>query len=525
MQARSQPLPECDSVSPTGLFLITQDQLSVAPYVAQALQQKGAATAIISASLLDLEQMAKEIAQLRQHYGSIAGIVHLAPLATAPNLENLADWGKYTQIQLKSLFGMLQLCATDLQQQGRVVAASLLGGNFGRGERHLQPGLAVGGGCNGLLKAMAIEWSNVRAKAIDFDNSLSPAEMAQHIVNELLCPKGRIEVGYIQGKRTVFDTVEAPFKNRAGGAGEAGGEWDKKPESGTIPQIESNVKWVVMITGGARGITAQIAHELVIPGMTMIVVGRSHPQPDPQFDGIEDIAVLRRMLLDRAKAQGLSPTPVQIESKLQELLRCLEIRRNLENLKKAGAIVEYHCVDVKKQEFGELINSIYSRYSRLDAVIHGAGMIEDKLIINKSPASFNRVFDTKVDSTFILSRYLQPESLKLLVLFGSVAGRYGNRGQSDYAAANETINRLAWQMDNRWSNTRVVTINWGPWDVVGMASDDVKRQLKDRGIIPIDPQAGSQFFMDELRFGRKGETEVIAGQGLWSTYEDLYNSP
>lgn len=501
MQARSQPLPECESVSPTGLFLITQDQLSVAPYVAQALQQRGATTAIISgSSLLDPEQMAREIAQLRQHYGSVAGIVHLAPLATAPNLENLAQERKYTQIQLKSLFGMLQLCAADLQQEGRVVAASLLGGNFGR-DRHPQPGLPIGGGCNGLLKAMAIEWSNVRAKAIDFDNSLSPADMAQHIINELLCSRGRIEVGYIQGKRTVFDTVEAPFK-------------------ASIPQIEPNVNWVVMMTGGARGITAQIAHELVIPGMTMIVVGRSPlPQPDPHFDGIEDISVLLRLLLDRAKAQGLSPTPVQIESKLQELLRDRAIRRNLEKHRKAGAIIEYHCVDVRQEEFGELIESIYSRYGRLDAVIHGAGIIEDKLIVKKSPASFERVFDTKVDSTFILSRYLQPESLKLLVLFGSVAGRYGNRGQSDYAAANETINRLAWQMDNRWSNTRVVTINWGPWDVVGMASDDVKRQLKDSGIIPIDPQAGSQFFMDELRYGRKGETEVIAGQGLWSVYE------
>ncbi len=506
MQARSQPLPECESISPTGLFLITEDQLSVASYVAQALQQRGAVTAIISgSSLLDPEQMAREIAYARQHYGSVVGIVHLAPLASAPNLENLAQWRKYTQIQLKSLFGMLQLCAADLQQVGRVVAASLLGGNFGR-DRHLQPGLPIGGGCNGLLKAMAIEWSNVRAKAIDFDNSLSPADMAQHIINELLCSKGRIEVGYIQGKRTVFDTVEAPFK-------------------APISQSEPNVNWVVMITGGARGITAQIAHELVIPGMTMIVVGRSPlPQPDPQFDGIEDIAVLRRMLLDRAKAQGLSPTPVQIESKLGELLRDRAICHNLENLEKAGAIVEYHCIDVRQQEFGELIDSIYSRYGRLDAVIHGAGIIEDKLIVNKSPASFDSVFDTKVDSTFILSRYLRPESLKLLVLFGSVAGRYGNRGQSDYAAANETINRLAWQMDNRWSNTRVVTINWGPWDVVGMASDDVKRQLKDRGIIPIDPQAGSQFFMDELRYGRKGETEVIAGQGLWSIYEDLYSS-
>ena len=508
MQARTEPLPSRESISLNGLFLITEDQLSVAPYVAQALQQRGVASAIVASSvLLEPEQIAREIAELRQKYGSVSGIVHLAPLAIAPTLENLSDWRKYTQIQSKSLFQMLQLCAADLQQageqqSGRVLAASLLGGYFGRDGCDVS-GLPTGGSCNGLLKALAIEWSNVRALAIDFDNSLSPADMAQQIINELLCVEGRLEVGYSQGKRQIFDTVAAPLK------------------TGSV-QIEPNADWIVLLTGGARGITAEIANQLVIPGMTMVVVGRS-PEPtqeSPQFDGIEDIAALRRVLLDRAKAQGLSPTPVQIENKLQELLRDRSIRRNLENLKTAGATVEYWSVDVRNEpEFGGLIDDIYSRYGRLDAVIHGAGIIEDKLIVNKSAASFDRVFDTKVDSTFILSRYLQPDSLKLLVLFGSVAGRYGNRGQSDYAAANEVINRLAWQMDQLWSNTRVVTINWGPWDTTGMASEEVKRQLKNQGIIPINLQAGCQFFIDELRYGHKGETEIVAGEGSWATYE------
>jgi hypothetical protein len=109
--------------------------------------------------------------------------------------------------------------------------------------------------------------------------------------------------------------------------------------------------------------------------------------------------------------------------------------------------------------------------------------------------------------------------LKAIVLFSSVAGRYGNRGQSDYAAANEVMNRIAWQLDKRWSKTRVVSINWGPWDTIGMASEAVKRQLRERGIIPIPVLAGRQFFMDELRYGLKGETEVTAGEGPWEADE------
>ena len=74
------------------------------------------------------------------------------------------------------------------------------------------------------------------------------------------------------------------------------------------------------------------------------------------------------------------------------------------------------------------------------------------------------MFDTKVDSALILSRHLRPEGLRLLVFFTSVAGVFGNRGQADYAAANEVVNRLAMQLDRRWEHTRVVAINWGPWE-------------------------------------------------------------
>jgi NAD(P)-dependent dehydrogenase (short-subunit alcohol dehydrogenase family) len=510
MQARVEPLPECELLSPSGLFLITEDELSVAPYVAEALQQMGVHTAIIAAShLRSPEELASIVAQQRQLYGSVTGIVHLAALAALSMPNSLADWRYYTQIQSKSLFQLLHLCASDLQQagqqqQGWVLAASLFGGHFGR--RHpWSVGLAAGGSATGLLKTLITEWSGVQAKAIDFDGSLSPSDMAQHIINELLLPGGRIEVGYPQGQRTIFQTVPAPLDIIT-----------------TPPPVTPSADWVVLVTGGARGITAEIASQMVIPGMKLVVVGRS-PEPaeeSPTTAGIKDIGALRQVLLDQARSQGLLPKPMQIERQLIKLIRDRSIRRNLQQFRETGAKVEYLPVDVKNEdEFGALINEIYQRHGRLDVAIHGAGIIEDKLIADKTFASLDRVFDTKVDSTFILSRYLRPESLKATVLFTSVAGRYGNRGQADYAAANEVMNRFAWQLDRQWSNTRVISINWGPWDTVGMASEGVKRQLRERGIIPIPLLSGRKFFIDELCYGRKGDTEVVAGEGPWEADE------
>ncbi len=505
MQAHREPLPECELLSPRGLYLITEDELSVAPFVSDALQQRGARTAIIpTATLRSPQDLASAVAQQRQRHGAVSGIIHLAPLAAIPMPDTLAQWRHYTQIHAKSLFPLLQLCAIDLQQvkqqQGRVLAASLLGGCFGR-EGGCGSGLATGGSGTGLLKTLVTEWSGVHAKAIDFDSSLSGADMAQHIINELLLPGGRIEVGYPQGKRTIFQTVPAPLKIRT-----------------ISPKLTPTRDWVVLVTGGAQGITAEIASELLTPGITLIVVGRS-PEPSeesPVTAGIAEIGGLRQALLKQAQSQGLSLTPIQIESQLKRLISARAIRRNLKQFRLAGASVSYLSADVRNgEEFGALIEGIYSRYGRLDAVIHGAGIIEDKLIADKTLDSVDRVFDTKVDSTFILRQHLRPDSLKAIALFSSVAGRCGNRGQSDYGAGNEVMNRLAWQMDEQWSTTRVVAINWGPWDTTGMASEAVKRQFRERGIIPIPLSAGRQFFMRELRYGHKGETEVIAGEGPW----------
>jgi hypothetical protein len=147
-------------------------------------------------------------------------------------------------------------------------------------------------------------------------------------------------------------------------------------------------------------------------------------------------------------------------------------------------------------------------------VLHAAGVIEDKLLADKQADSFERVLGTKLDPAFVLAHRLRPASLKLLAFFTSVAGRYGNRGQADYAAANEALNRLAWDLHRRWSSTRVIAVNWGPWDG-GMASAAIQAQLRERGMEPIPVAAGCRFFLDELANGPRHDVELVAGQGPW----------
>ncbi len=152
-------------------------------------------------------------------------------------------------------------------------------------------------------------------------------------------------------------------------------------------------------------------------------------------------------------------------------------------------------------------------------LIHGAGLIKDKLIREKTLESFDRVLGTKLEGALNLLRLVRPDALKFTALFSSIAGRFGNVGQSDYAAANEILNKLAHWIDRRWPG-RVVSVIWGPWSGVGMVSQ-LESHLGRQGLGMISPEEGRSLLTDELRYGRKGDVEVIYTGGLGTLEEPL----
>jgi len=209
-----------------------------------------------------------------------------------------------------------------------------------------------------------------------------------------------------------------------------------------------------------------------------------------------------------------------VEADYRRLLQDREIRANIEAIRRAGANVRYAQVDVRDAvALGRLVDDLYLEHGRIDGVIHGAGVIEDRRIEDKTPESFDRVFGTKIDGALALAGRIRPEGLKLFALFASVAGRFGNAGQCDYAAANETLNALALLLDRSWPG-RVVSINWGPWQT-GMASSDVQQRFAARGVQLVSPAGGRAAFIDEIERGAKGDVAVVLGDGPWRRYAEV----
>jgi NAD(P)-dependent dehydrogenase (short-subunit alcohol dehydrogenase family) len=320
-------------------------------------------------------------------------------------------------------------------------------------------------------------------------------------VDELLCDDHSLETGIAPDRRTGVRTAFCAFGER-------------------IRRSPLGSSSVVLLTGGARGITAEIARTLAARAKPVLILAGSTPLPQEDEPAataaLRDAAAIRAALVKIMSNGGPPPRPAEIEAACQRILKNREIRSALSDLRRAGARCEYHAVDVRNEEaFGSLIDSIYARYGRLDAVVHGAGIIEDRLLRDKTPESFDRVVGTKADSTFVLLKKLRFDSLQSLVLMSSISAVFGNRGQADYAAANGIMNGLAAAAFAAHPG-RVTAIAWGPWDRTGMVSDAVRQQFLARGVQMIGVEDGARIVLEVLEGGFGEAPLLVVGDGPWS---------
>lgn len=267
----------------------------------------------------------------------------------------------------------------------------------------------------------------------------------------------------------------------------------------------------MLVTGGARGIAAHLSVAIARRfGCALELVGRSpHPTEEESADtrDAEDERALRQRLIEL----GPHARPAEIERRLREVLAAREIRGTLHAIRAAGGRARYHSVDVRDSAaFGAAIDEVYATHGRVDIAIHAAGLIEDKLLVHKTAESFERVFDTKVAGAMTLVQKLRGDT-RLLVFFSSAAAIFGNAGQTDYAAANDVLDRLALHLAESGS-MRAISIACGPWDSAGMVSPELRREYARRGIglIPLD--AGVAELLEEIdRPGSDAARIVLMG--------------
>ncbi|MBF0099980.1 MAG: SDR family NAD(P)-dependent oxidoreductase [Desulfobacterales bacterium] len=161
----------------------------------------------------------------------------------------------------------------------------------------------------------------------------------------------------------------------------------------------------------------------------------------------------------------------------------------IENLNRTGATILIAQGDVASKSD---IEAILGKTPSLKGIIHAAGVLDDAMIPDQTPARFNLVMNPKAVGAWNLHCLSQHMDLDFFVLFSSAASVLGNPGQSNYAAANAFLDALAHFRHHQ--GLPATSINWGPWASIGMASLHSNRgtRFEAQGIRSIKPEEGLQ---------------------------------
>lgn len=352
----------------------------------------------------------------------------------------------------------------------------------------------------GIMRCLAQEFlPRLTGLSSDFDLQFSDENMIQAVLDELQSDITHKEIGYIQGKR--FEI-----------------HWRKK----TIPQerqgLRLNDQSVVVAIGASRGITASICRQLAQSKARIIIVGKSPLDlaGNEEKEPVLDFQQARRFLLEDHLEKGLTVIPAQIDQMAWEQVWHSERVWNVKNLSTITK-VDYHQCDITDSRALEgLIGKIMNQYGKIDLVINGAsGLIEKSTEDITGTELINNMQD-KALGTACLIRALSKIPLHAFINFSSVAGRWGNKGQSSYAAGHEVAAVLVAAARKQYSG-RWVNLFFGPWLNVGMIrAGDVVERLKAKGSSFITHETGSSFFMREFDSTDNCNVAFCGRKSIWT---------
>ncbi|HEY3355538.1 MAG TPA: SDR family NAD(P)-dependent oxidoreductase, partial [Polyangia bacterium] len=492
--------PDLDLCLPTGVVLtagarviIVPDQSGVAGALAAYLEQRGLVPVIAGPADLE-EQLAGFTAT------PVLGVFHLAALDLHADLTT-APPAVVDDLLGARLRRLARLCRALLPGLGRagsfLVAATRLGGLHGYGP--VAPADPAGGAVAGFVKAFGREHPDATVKVVDFEAAAAPAFVAHALLIEAERDPGAVEIGHAFDARHAIGLTEEPAPARD-------------------PARALGPDHVVLVTGAAGGITAAITAELAAASRATFYLLDLAPAPagaDPDLARVlTDRDGLRRDLCARAAARGERVTPAQVERVLGDLERQAAVADLCRRVEAAGGHAAYRSLDVRDPAaVAAVVDEIRARHGRLDVVMHAAGLERSRLLEDKPQDEFDRVFGVKALGLCHLLRATADLPVQALVLFSSVAGRFGNGGQTDYSAANDFLCKTALALPRLRPGLRALALDWTAWAGAGMATrGSIPEMMRRAGIDMLPLDEGVPVVRAELEAGTRGE--LVIGKGL-----------
>ena len=433
--------------------------------------------------------------------GPIHGVYWLAGLDREDPIADLSPdaWTSAVQRRAKLLFTTMRTLYEQISGPGTfLMSATRLGGKHGFDETGAVAPL--GGAVGGFTKTYKREKPEATVKVVDFEAKVKASTVAERLIAETLSDPGACELGYAGDERwAITASFEAAPTSRPFALGQDS---------------------VFAITGAAGSIVSAIVEDLAKASAGTFHLLDLTPEPDPDDPDLQRFASdrdgLQRELFERLKQSGEKATPVAVQRLLGELERKHAALRAIESVRAAGGKVHYHSVNLLDREaVAATIEVIREQSGRIDALVHAAGLEISHFLPDKKPSEFDLVFDVKATGWYHLLSSIGDMPLGAAVVFSSIAGRFGNGGQTDYSAANELLAKSVSSFRNARPGTRGIVVDWTAWADIGMASrGSIPKMMELAGIDMLKPADGIPVVRTELEAGTSGEVVIGGALGI-----------
>ena len=503
------PLSSCKS---TGIALergqrvvIMPDKSGVADALTQLLKKKGVEVLRIDGAT-DADTLT-ELLKTWTAAGAIHGVYWLSALDHEGNLNELdsATWHEAIRVRVKLFYTTMRALYEHIATQGTfLISATRLGGQHGYDEAGaLAP---LGGAVTGFTKTYKRERPEVLVKAVDFKAKIKASKIAACLIDETLRDPGAVEIGYKDDLRWTVGLQEQPAVDGQ-------------------PGLTLNSDTVFLITGAAGSIVSAITADLAAASSGTFYLLDLVPEPDPNNLDLKrfvsDKEGLKRDLFARIQAQGQRATPALVEKELAAVERAKAALDAIDAVRAAGGTAYYFSVNLTDaSRVAEIIAQVRERSGRIDVLLHAAGIERSRSLAEKDSREFDLVFDVKSDGFFNLLHAIGDMPLGAAVAFSSIAGRFGNAGQTDYSSANDLLCKITSSFRTTRPATRAIAIDWTAWGGIGMATrGSIPKIMEMAGIDMLPPEAGIPLIRRELTAG-KTRGEIVIGQRLGVLQQD-----
>jgi acyl transferase domain-containing protein/acyl carrier protein len=498
--------PTLDICKPTGVVfghgervVVMPDKGGVASALAQLLEGMG-----VEVFQIDRELSADALSESLNRClaaGAVHGVFWLSALDDEGDHRemDLKSWREAVRIRLKSFYVTMRVLYDQISAPGTfLVSATRLGGQHG----YDPAGAAapLGGAVAGFSKAYKRERIDALVKAVDFEPRRGAFQIAETLIEEALRDPGAVEIGYKDGLRWAVGLREEPA-----GDGQ--------------PSLSLGKDTVFLITGAAGSIVSAITTDLAAASGGIFYLLDLVPEPDGNDPDLKlfvsDKDALKRILFARIQQRGERATPALVEKEMAALERAQAAASAIAAVQAAGGTARYFSVNLTDPDaVAKVVDQVRAGSGRIDVMLHAAGIERSHLLPDKTPGEFDLVFDVKTIGWFNLLRAIGDMRLGATVAFSSVAGRFGNAGQTDYSSANDLLCKLTSNLRAARPGTRGIVLDWSAWGGIGMATrGSIPKMMELAGIDMLPPDAGIPLIRRELTAGAT-RGEIVVGQRL-----------